>query len=217
MTVDLVRKAPNSNSIAWLSDWSVMPPELIAADPRYVAFRSVHDWVIVTAKVLADHPLIEADDHDSSSRPREDPFTKSIQAETSGEPIGLICGDPLERMHQGERFDSPQNFSTDRWTDIADSHAAIRFFHGWSIDSGKHFRLLESPSERAFKTEYMSPGLFVGQMSADCDASVWRNRSREEIENDPRYIAYRAGWDRSMIRSLTDQVLTRPSSGCVVQ
>ena len=46
---------------AWCAAWRAAPISNIELDPRYVAFRTIHDWIILCARVLAERPVSPED------------------------------------------------------------------------------------------------------------------------------------------------------------
>src|ERR1035438_4143250 len=122
------------NQTAWYNQWRALVAADVEIDPRYVAFRTMHDWVVLNAKVLAERSGA-FDDRDSGDgamdekpRERQDPFECELPAEAgpAEEPIGLSCGNPREGLVGGRassRWDP--NFLEPEWRDVERPSAAL--------------------------------------------------------------------------------------------
>ena len=182
-----------------LARWEA-PPAGIALDPRYVAFRTIHDWIVLNAKLLDD---ASAD----SSYPN--PFEEPLPVDSPDGPIGLTCGNPLRRLHRGLPKTGDDNYLVPDWRDVQDHFAAIRYFHYRGLLLPEELRygaLRETPDPRLTQLELLRPEVFAAYVSGvlwkrldDGSLPQWRTRPVEDIERDPRFIAHRCGFDREMI------------------
>src|ERR1017187_9316630 len=75
------------NRTIWYYQWRALVIANVELDPRYVAFRTGHDWVFLCSKVLAergeafDDREIQDGAMDEKPRGRQDPFECELPAE----------------------------------------------------------------------------------------------------------------------------------------
>src|ERR1035441_5184195 len=53
-TASTMYSTEERNRTIWYYQWRALVTADVAIDPRYVAFRTMHDWVVLCAKVLAE-------------------------------------------------------------------------------------------------------------------------------------------------------------------
>jgi hypothetical protein len=187
--------------------WRLVPVGTIELDPRYVAFRTAHDWVVLHAQILADDPS-GSDVLDLSER--DDPFWTGLPRDDPDEPAGLVAGNPLTLADGGFRNRFNPNF-VEPWGEVSDHIDAIHYFHfrgtfllheldDWPYESA------EGHDARLVRLELLNPKGFADYVATrivkDRDAiafHTWHNRPLEDVERDPRFIAHKCAFDRDMI------------------
>jgi len=101
--------------------WLMAPPAAVELDPRYVAFRTIHDWIILNAKILAeknpDQARVKPDD--------VDPFEQNLPAEVGDE---LSCGNPRDSLLRGGSVEWNLNHFEPEWQCVTDPFWTARFF-----------------------------------------------------------------------------------------
>jgi hypothetical protein len=207
--------APHRNRTPWTIWWRRLPNSAIELDPRYVAFRTIHDWIVLSARVLVerascleDRELESCDD--GPAKGRRDPFTQPIRAEDEyGEPFGMLCGNLRERLVGGRganRWDP--SYIVPNWQDVQRPWAAIRCLHyrGLLLPMELQYGALQGKGDpRLANLELLRPEVFaayVADVLAEGDEGVsraWRSRSVEDVRHDPRFIAHKCGFDTQMI------------------
>ena len=201
----------NSVEGAFLAQrWRILPAETIALDPRYVAFRTAHDWVALHALILAEDNAFGSEDVLDLSE-RIDPFQVELPYDDPDEPAGLIAGNPLTLADCGFRNRWDPNYAAPAWHEVNDHIDAIHYFHycgtflrqqlrGWphtgAEDHDPRLLRLELLKPKGF-ADYVATRLMAGQGATVIDA--WRNRPPEQVERDPRFIAHKCAFDHDMI------------------
>ena len=126
------------NRTVWYYQWRALVIADIEIDPRYVAFRTMHDWLILCAKVLAErgdsYDDREIQDVVMDERPGErvDPFKRELSPEAGPDEvaIGMSCGNPRERLVGGRASSQwDPTFLEPEWSDVKRPWAAIRYQH----------------------------------------------------------------------------------------
>ena len=195
-----LRRHTISDLSSWQRQWQASAAAAVVSDPRYIAFRAVHDWVVLNARTPGTEPSRAEDGVQNGPASRADPFAEELPEDSSDEPIGLIAGDPLVHMqHCGFPRQATADSISLEWNEVQDPSEAIASFHHRGAFYGFAFRSLEHP----LKAELMTPaGFLFHNAHVVKDAPQWHQRPVDEIEQDPRYIAYRCGWDRLLIQHL---------------
>jgi hypothetical protein len=215
---------PARNATSWYHRWRPLVTADVEIDPRYVAFRTMHDWVVLCAKVLAERGDA-FDDRDSGDgtmdekpRERQDPFECELPAEAGPdeEPVGRSCGNPRERLVGGRtasRWDP--NFLEPEWRDVERPWAAIRYQHLQGLQLLMELRygaLREQCDPRLAQLELLRPEIFreyvAGILEQGADTArrqAWLQRPIEDVRCDPRFIAHRCGFDSQMILHMVRQ------------
>jgi hypothetical protein len=196
--IGCLRRSAISDLSSWERQWQSFAADVVINDPRYIAFRAVHDWVVLNARTLGTEPLSTEEGVQNAPASCEDPFVEELPPDPPDEPIGLIAGDPLVHMH---RRGFPQQATADsispEWSDVQDPEEAVASFH----HRGAFCGFARLSLERPLKAELMTPAGFLSHNELK-DIPQWHKRPEEVIEQDPRYIAYRCGWDRLIITHL---------------
>ena len=191
-----------------------MPTSEVEFDPRYVRFRTMHDWVVLCAKVLAerDDAFDEQDLNDgvmdNKPRKRVDPFKCELPQD--GEHIGLTCGNPREQLVGGRSSNHwDPDFLEPEWREVKRPWAAIRYQHYCGLQLPIELQdgaLREQSDPRLAQLELMEPDVFRAYVAAVLASSddvarsqAWRARSAEDVRCDPRFIAHKCGFDSQMI------------------
>jgi hypothetical protein len=205
-----------SNMISGLTDqnlWRRLPDSAVELDPRYVAYRTIHDWVVLLARVLAERGDTEMEsvfiqsEQDSGSR--EDPFTMPIRTEDEGGPTGLLCGN-IRVWLMGGRTGNPwdPSFVLPVWRQVENAWGAIRHFHCTGLHLPMELQygaLREQPDPRLASLDLLTPEVFaayIADVLCRDDRSLreaWHARSVEDVRSDPRYIAHKCGFDSQII------------------
>ena len=107
-------------------EWPMLPAETIALDPRYVAFRTAHDWVVLHAKVLAQDKAASGQALNLSGRP--DAFHVELPLDIPYETAAFIAGSPLILADGGFRNRWDPNYA-EPWHKVGDPIEAIHYFH----------------------------------------------------------------------------------------
>jgi hypothetical protein len=207
--------ADHRNRTPWTIWWRRLPNSAIELDPRYVAFRTIHDWIVLCARVLVERAdcLEDRELESCDDRPVEerlDPFTQPIRTEDDdGEPVGMLCGNLRERLVGGRganRWDP--SFIVPNWQDVQRPWAAIRYLHfrGLLLPMELQYGALRGKGDpRLANLELLRPEVFaayVADVLADGDEELsreWRSRSAQDVQNDPRFIAHKCGFDTQII------------------
>jgi hypothetical protein len=196
--IGCLRRSTISDLSSWERQWRSLAADVVVGDPRYIAFRAVHDWVVLNARTLGTEPLSAEDSVQDDPASCEDPFVEELPPDPPDEPIGLIAGDPLVHMH---RRGFPQQATADsispEWREVQDPEEAVASFH----HRGAFYGFARLSLERPLKAELMTPAGFLSHNELK-DIPQWHKRPEDVIEQDPRYIAYRSGWDRLIITHL---------------
>jgi hypothetical protein len=172
--------------------------DVVVSDPRYIAFRAIHDWVVLNARTSGTAPLSTEESVEADPASRVDPFAKELPPDPPDDPIGIIAGDPLVRMHhRGFPGQATADSISLEWNEVQDRVQAIDSFHHRGAFYAFAFRSLEHP----LKAELMTPVGFLSHNEHVLNGIPgWHERPVDVIEQDPRYIAYRCGWDRLIIQ-----------------
>src|ERR1017187_2095894 len=184
------------NRSIWYNQWRALETADVEIDPRYVAFRTMHDWLILCAKVLAeghdslDDREIQEGVMDERPGERVDPFKRELPQE-DGEPIGLSCGNPRERLVGGRassRWDP--DFVEPVWRNVRRPWAAIRYQHLQGLLLPMELRygaLREHHDPRLAQLELLEPETFreyvAGMLARGDDparSQAWLQRSAED-------------------------------------
>lgn len=210
-------RAPDRNRTIWHLRWRALPTAEVELDPRYVAFRTMHDWVIVNAKVLAERGDA-FDDHelehgfvDWEPTQRVDPSTCVLPPDAGSDdvPIALSCGNPREQLVGGpSRNPWDADFVRPEWHDVKRPWAAIQYFHSVGLFLPERLRygaLREPDDPRLTQLELLRPDFFASYVAGviakdDVELSrAWRDRPFEDVRNDPRFMAHKCGFDTQII------------------
>ena len=184
----------NSAEGAFLAhEWRVLPIETIALDPRYVAFRTAHDWIVLNAKVLAQDKAASGQPLNLGGRP--DAFHVELPLDVPAGIAGLIDGNPLILADGGFRNRWNPNYAG-QWHDVGDQIEAIHYFHFRGAILPQELRgvPLIDPEELAH--------VVAVQIAEDCNKIAlqeWQNRPPADIERDPRFIAHKCAFNRNML------------------
>jgi len=192
-----------------IQQWRILPARMIARDPRYVAFRTAYDWVILHTKVLSEGNVAGCDDVIDLGE-RVDPFQVLLQTGDPDQPAGLIAGNPLHLADGGFRNRWDPNFAAP-WDEVRDQLDAIRYFHfrgtlllqelrGWPHNGAG------TRDPRLLRLELLTPKAFAEFVAtrllgnSDPVRSLsWQSRPPEDVELDPRFIAHKCAFDRDMV------------------
>jgi hypothetical protein len=182
-----------------------MPPATIEHDPRYVAFRTMHDWVVLCAKVLAergdtfdDHEIADGE-ADWEPEARDDPFKRELPAEAGPDegPIAISCGNPRHRLLEGRfRNEWDPDFEQPQWRDVKRPWAAMRHFHfvgSRLTEQLQYGALRDTHDPRIAQLELLTPGVFAAWQQWQHGVEI------EDVGRDPRFIAHKCGFDSQMI------------------
>jgi hypothetical protein len=207
---------------AWSMEWRQLPISTIELDPRCIAFRTIHDWIILSARVLADKGDCLEDGEggadDAPAEERRDPFTIPIQTEDGdGEPVGLLCGNLRERLVGGRgsnRWDP--TYAVPEWREVQWPWEALLYFHyrGLLLPRELQFGPLRRQDDpRIVNFELLRPESFaayVAKVIVKDDLALsqsWRDRSAEEVQNDPRFVAHKCGFDTQIILHISREAM----------
>ena len=205
---------PVRSGTSWYHRWRALPTSEVELDPRYVMFRTMHDWVVLCAKVLAERgdAFDDQDLRDSvmDEKPKErvDPFKCELPQD--GENIGLTCGNPREQLVGGRSSNHwDPDFLEPEWLEVKRPWAAIRYQHYCGLQLPIELQdgaLREQSDPRLAQLELMEPDVFRAYVAAVLASSddvarsqAWRTRSAEDVRSDPRFIAHKCGFDSQMI------------------
>jgi hypothetical protein len=223
-TASTMYSTEERNRTIWYYQWRALVTADVAIDPRYVAFRTMHDWVVLCAKVLAERgdAFDDRDIQDGvvGEKPKErvDPLRCELppQAGPDGDIIRMSCGNPRERLVGGRtasRWD--QNFLEPEWHDVRRPWSAIRYQRCLGLQLPMELRygaLREQSDPRLAQLELLEPEIFreyVAEMLARGDdparSQAWLQRSAEDVRNDPRFVAHKCGFDSQMILHMVRQ------------
>jgi hypothetical protein len=198
--IGCLRRSTVSDLSSWERQWQSLAADDVESDPRYVAFRAVHDWVVLNARILGTAPLSAEDSVHDDPASCENPSVEELPPDPPDEPIGLIAGDPLVHMHhRGFPLQATPDSISLESNQVQDPGEAIAGFHHRGAFRAFAFLSLEHP----LKAELMTPAGFLSH-NEDVLKSIplWHERPEDVIEQDPRYVAYRCGWDRLIITHL---------------
>ena len=201
------------NRTSWSIWWRRLPGPAVEIDPRYVAFRTIHDWIILCSRILS----AKKDDRDdfnslgpALSDARLGPFTQPIRTvDDSGEPVGLLCGNPRERLSGGRRASRwDPAFAALEWRQVESLWDALYYFHWRGLMLPMELRygaLCDQGDPRLSNLELLTAESFaryVADVLVSEDRSqsrAWRQRPVGEVLQDPRFIAHKCGFDSQMI------------------
>jgi hypothetical protein len=172
-------------------EWQQLQAEHILLDPRYVAFRSAHDWVVLHAKALGEDRAASRQTLELDRRP--DPFRVELPGDVPPE-LGMLTGvQPLHLADGGFRNRWNSDYA-EPWRRVRDRIGAIHYFHFRATVLLQKLRgqLADNPQGLAF---------FVAmQIIQDAaEEPVWRGQEREDLERDPRFIAHRCAFNRGLV------------------
>ena len=214
--------APHRNRTPWSIWWRRLPDSAIELDPRYVAFRTIHDWIVLSARVLAERANCLEDRENQSCedgplKERVDPFTQLIRTENEdGEPFGMLCGNLRERLVGGRSHLWDSSFIAPDWQAVERPWAAIQYLHcrGLLLTMQLQYGALRRADDpRLAKLELLRPKVFaayVADVLAAGDEELsraWRSRSAEDVQNDPRFIAHKCGFDTQIILHIAREAM----------
>ena len=172
-------------------EWRRLPAEIILLDPRYVAFRTAHDWIALHANALAEGRAASRQVLDASSRP--DPFQAELPIDAPPELTALTAAHPLHLADGGFRNRWDPNYA-EPWRRVRDRIGALHYFH---------FRATVLLQKLRGQLDYNPNGLaFLVAMQIVQDAAEmpeWRGQDRDVVERDPRFIAHRCAFNRGMV------------------
>ena len=208
---------PARNATSWHHRWRALPTSEVELDPRYVAFRTMRDWLVLCAKVLAergdafDDLEIQDGVMDEKPRERQDPFECELapKPRRNVEPIEIGCGNPRERLIGGRAGSAwDPNFLELEWRNVQRPWAAIRYQHLQGLLLPMELRygaLREQSDPRLAQLELLEPEIFreyvagiLGQGTDTERSHAWRERPIEDVRSDPRFIAHKCGFDSQM-------------------
>jgi Fe-S-cluster formation regulator IscX/YfhJ len=209
---------PVRSGTSWYHRWRALPTSEVELDPRYVMFRTMHDWVVLCARVLAERGDAFDDQDlndgvmDDKPRERVDPFKCELppEAESDAADVGMSCGNPRERLVGGRASSAwDPNFLEPEWRDVQRPWAAMRYQHLQGLLLPMELRygaLREHSDPRLAQLELLEPEIFreyvAGVLASSDDVArsqAWRARSAEDVRCDPRFIAHKCGFDSQMI------------------
>src|ERR1035438_2829476 len=160
------------NQTAWYNQWRALVAADVEIEPRYLAFRTMHDWVVLNAKVLAergdafDDRDIGDGGMDEKPRERQDPFECELAPEAvpGDVPIGLTCGNPREQLVGGRSSNHwDLDFLEQEWRNVQRPWAAIRYQHLQGLMLPMELRygpLREQSDPRLAQLELLRPEIF---------------------------------------------------------
>lgn len=187
-----LRDSPEGASLT--RQWQELPAEIILLDPRYVAFRSSHDWIALHAKALASDRTASRQVLDPSIGP--DPFHAELPIDAPPELTALTAAHPLHLADGGFRNRWDPNYA-EPWRRVRDRIGAIHYFH---------FRATVFLQKLCGQLDFNPRGLaFLVAMQIVQDAAeipMWRGKKREDVECDPRFIAHRCAFNRGMVSGM---------------
>src|ERR1022692_1350976 len=187
---------PVRSGTSWYHRWRALPTSEVELDPRYVMFRTMHDWVVLCAKVLAErgNAFDDQDLRDSvmDEKPKErvDPFKCELPQD--GENIGLTCGNPREQLVGGRSSNHwDPDFLEPEWREVKRPWAAIRYQHYCGLQLPIELQdgaLREQSDPRLAQLELLQPEIFrahiAGVLASGDDVArsqAWRARSAEDV------------------------------------
>jgi hypothetical protein len=207
----------------WYYQWRALATADVEVDPRYVAFRTMHDWVVLCANVLAergdapDDRGIREDVMDEKPRERVDPSTYELPLDAGPNEVsfGMDCGNPMERLVGGSGSHWDLNFLEPEWRDVERPWAAIRHQHlqGLLLPMELQYGALREQSDpRLAQLELLGPKVFREYVAGVLErgdaperSQSWRARSAEDVRCDPRFVAHQCGFDSQMILHMARQ------------
>ena len=221
--------AADSDQAAWNTAWPQLPISVIELDPRFVAFRTIHDWIVLSARVLADRSDCledlerESYSNDRTTKERRAPFTRPIQTEDEdGEPVGLLCGNLRERLVGGRAsYIGEPGYLIPDWRQVQRPWEALRYFHCRGLILPMEFRygpLREQTDPRLARFELLRPEVFstyVSEVLAKDQpelSEAWRDRPAEDVRHDPRFMAHKCGFDTQIILHIAREAMTAMES-----
>lgn len=167
-------------------EWRRLPAETILLDPRYVAFRTAHDWIVLHAKTLAEDHAASTQALDLACRP--DPFQAELPVEVPYELTTLSAANPLHLADGGFRNRWDPNYAQP-WRRVRDRIGAIHYFH---------FRATAVLQKLRGETGLAS--LVAMQIARDAMLSpMLSGQPRERVERDPRFIAHKCAFNRGIV------------------
>jgi hypothetical protein len=209
---------PVRTGTSWYHRWRALPTSEVELDPRYVMFRTMHDWVVLCAKVLAergdafDDRDIRDGVMDEKPKERGNPFKLELPQEAGPDevPIGMSCGNLRERLVGGRASSAwDPNFLEPEWREVKRPWAAIRYEHlqGLQLPMELRYGALREPSDpRLAQLELLEPEIFrehvAGVLASGDDVArsqAWLERPSEDVRCDPRFVAHKCGFDSQMI------------------
>jgi hypothetical protein len=174
-----------------IREWQRLPFETILLDPRYVAFRTSHDWITLHARSLAEDHAASRQALDLSGRP--DPFHADLPVDVPYELTTLTAANPLHLADGGFRNRWDPNYA-EPWCQVRDRIGAIHYFH---------FRATAMLQKLRGGFDNNPRGLaYLVAMRIAQDAMtfpVWHGQTREEVERDPRFIAHQCAFNRGRV------------------
>lgn len=198
----------------WFAGCPVTPAD-IEHDPRFVAYRSMHDFIVLHAKVLAERG--ECPDWTDDLPDDPDPLQMIVpRDEKDGDTRGVIGGNPLRRLHCGFPHTGDDNYVVPDWQDVQDPFGALRYFHLRGLLLPEELRygaLRDKYDPRLTQLELLTPDVFAAYIRSvlwkrlnNGSLQRWGTRPSEEVARDPRFIAHRCGFDRQMILHISTAV-----------
>ena len=216
--------APDRNRTIWHMRWNALPTSEVELDPRFVAFRTILDWIVLSAKVLAEKGDA-FDDQETGvmgwePRERVDPFNCELPQEAGPDevPIEMSCGSPREQLVGGRSSNHwDPNFLEPEWRNVKRPWAAIRYQHHCGLLLPMELRygaLREQSDPRLAQLELLQPEIFrayiAGVLASGDDvgrSQAWRARSAEDVRCDPRFVAHQCGFDSQMILHIAREAM----------
>ena len=182
--IGCLRRSTISDLSSWERQWQSFAADVVVSDPRYIAFRAVHDWVVLNARILGTEALGTEEGVQNGPASREDPFAEGLPADPPDEPTGLIAGDPLVHMHaRGFPMRPTPDSIAPEWREVQDPEDALTSFHHRGAICGFARLSLEPPR----KAELMTPAGFLSHHAHVLkDIPQWHERPEDVIEKDPR-------------------------------
>ena len=169
--------------------WQSLPSEAILLDPRYVAFRTSHDWIILHAKAMAEDHTTAGRVLDLSNRP--DPFHVKLPIDVPHELTTVNADNPLHLADGGFQNQWDPNYA-EPWRRVRDRIGAIHYFHFRATALLQKLRGGLDLRGLAYVI-----AMQIARDAAECP--VWRGKPREKVERDPRFIAHKCAFDRGMV------------------
>jgi len=188
--------------------WCLGESAGIDRDPRYIAFQTIHDWIVLNAKIMAERVSepVCIDPH------RLDPFTQDLSTDAANE---LRWWSPRLLLHGNLSMEwSFDHFEPD-WRSVKYPFWTLHFFFHDGIRLEERLRVgrfRDRIDPRLSQVELLGPDVFRDYVSSGLGKGVshtlirrWKSRPLEDVECDPRYAAHRCALDRQLSMHACDR------------